>query len=136
MIGRDAFAGGGTYEAPDVDLTANAGQYVTPNCLNAGSDNAFRVFLFAGEEATATMTKRSGDFTPSVRFLFNGKNWNGSSCGTAQTGCASGSGSTHTVSVVASQDGWYVLSAGAAAYDKQKGKYDLSVKVSNCRCGC
>lgn len=126
VIGRGAFAGGGSYAAKGVSLSG--GQYVTSCGQNRGSDNSYRVYLFGGETATVTIT--STGFPAGIGWFEAGASSDG--CGTKVSGCDDPSGTSYT----AAADGWFVLVVGSTTYQQLTGTYDLSVSLGGCACGC
>lgn len=134
VIGRKAFEGGGSYQLTGQAIQSPYEGHYTGTCgSNAGSDHAYRIYLFAGETATASVTRTSSSFIPTIRWATNALN----SCGTATpAGCSTNGTASHSHSVTASTSGWYSLIIAAREYSAQKGNYNLSVSLSNCHCGC
>jgi hypothetical protein len=135
IVGRNEFVGGASYTANGVTLTG--GQYTSGCGNNAGSDNAYRLYLWAGEELSVTMSPTKGGFTPRIGWYFVGASWTvpPGSCGT-KLSCADATGSApFTSSHSAAQTGWYVVVVGSNSYTKNDGEYNMSMSLQ-CSCGC
>ncbi|MEB2321994.1 MAG: hypothetical protein OZ921_05730, partial [Sorangiineae bacterium] len=131
LIGRDAFAGGGSYSASNVTL--KDGCYVNAcGCSAYGSDNTYRIYLFAGETLTVSVT--ASGFDPGLGWFFLGASAGGASCGTQLSGGCSDDGAGHAYT--AAQTGWYTLVVGATSYQKPGGTYRLDLTLDDCVCGC
>ena len=104
-----------------------------PDCWDANWDDAYKVYLFAGEVVQVTAVPLSPTFTLSLK-LYRGTlcaaNW-AADLVTCQW--KAGDGGTETYTYTATADGWVsIVVDGASAFDDEGdwGPYTLSVKLT------
>lgn len=140
VIGRLAAATTAGYSISDDTCYANDRFDDSSGCWDANNDHAYRIYLRKDESAAITLTTSSACPSSSSSYWYATLQVF-SNAGCSDTTCATKlhcdyNDDRHDYTLVAAQDGWYIIVVdGSHAFDDY-GDYTLEVKLTCAQAGC